>query len=361
MQRRFDSGLIEDFLRRPQRFRFFQAMRLLDRWDWHVALTRGQERAQPVQRRFRNSTTLAFSPSEIESAQAYDHEGRPVPPERLSQAIAQGEIAVVEVVPAFMGLLGAQGALPHHYSERVISAESLKRHPGAKAFFDLFSDRLVALFYSGWKKYRLGLQHESRPRQAYLHVLLSLAGLEHASLRDRLVQDGCGDVSDEVLARYAGAIRQRPVSAPYLQQVLADYFRTPLRIEQFVGHWYRVPDQARTRLGQAGAVLGAAAYVGERIWQRNLRLRLWIGPLEADVFHDFLPGGQRAGALARLLTLLAGVTYEYEIRLILGRESIHPCALDGAGSARLGWSTFLISLASEQDRSDATYELHTIH
>ena len=360
MQRRIDPGLIEAFLRAPHEYRFFQAMRLLERWDLHVAITKGVPSKKKVKKRFANPTSLAFPPSEIVSAQAYGHDGEPVPPSELHAAVRDGQIAVVEIVPAFFGLLGAQGALPLHYSERLISAESLKRNPAAKAFFDMFSDRLVALFYSAWKKYRLGLQHESQPRQAYMSLLLSLGGMGHASLRDRLKQSD-GPVHDDALARYAGAIRQRPVSAAYLQRVLADYFRTPLRVEQFVGHWYKVPEHAKTIIGEPGAVIGGAAYVGEYIWQNNLRLRLWIGPLRDAAFNDFLPGGDRAEALKKLLTLLAGVTYEYEIRLIRSKEDIQGCELGEGEPALLGWNTFLSTEPMQTDRSDAAYELLTIH
>ncbi|MFX6760123.1 type VI secretion system baseplate subunit TssG, partial [Acinetobacter baumannii] len=56
-----------------------------------------------------------------------------------------------------------------------------------------------------------------------------------------------GPILDEALAGYATAIRHRPVSAAYLQRVLSDYFQAPMRVEQFVGGWYRVPASQYTR------------------------------------------------------------------------------------------------------------------
>ena len=62
-----------------------------------------------------------------------------------------------------------------------------------------------------------------------------------------------------------------------------------------------------------GAVLGTSAMAGVRVWQRDLRMRVVIGPLDHAGFTSFLPGGPAAHALKSLLGLIAGVTLDYEI------------------------------------------------
>lgn len=250
--------------------------------------------------------------------------------------------------------------MPLHYSEMLANRESLRRDRGARAFFDIFSNRAAALFYAAWKKYRMPLRHETEQDHHYLPLLLALGGIGHPALRDRL-HNGAGRVYDESVAHYAAAARQRPVSAPFLQRVLQDYFGVPLRVEQFVGRWYDVPPQNRTQLGHPGAVLGVSALAGDRIWQRDLRIRLWIGPLSRQAFADFLPGGERAQALEKLLTMFGGMTFEYEVRLVLARESVTPSQLGEGGEVRLGWNSFLCTGPAAADRDDASYELHTIH
>lgn len=81
---------------------------------------------------------------------------------------------------------------------------------------------------------------------------------------------------------------------------------------------------------------------GERIWQRDLRIRLWIGPLSRSAFADFLPGGARAQALEKLLTMFGGLSFEYEVRLVMAKEDVAGSALGGdaeGGGARLGWNS----------------------
>jgi type VI secretion system protein ImpH len=60
-----------------------------------------------------------------------------------------------------------------------------------------------------------------------------------------------------------------------------------------------------------------------------------------------------------MLTLLAGVTLEYEVSLVLRRKEVGPSML--SGGARLGWDAFLCTKEADSDRADARYELHVIH
>jgi predicted component of type VI protein secretion system len=54
-----------------------------------------------------------------------------------------------------------------------------------------------------------------------------------------------------------------------------------------------------------GAHVGAhvcPALVGERVWQRDMRARIVVGPLSKRDYEAFLPGGAPAVALERMLT-----------------------------------------------------------
>lgn len=144
----------------------------------------------------------------------------------------------------------------------------------------------------------------------------------------------------------------------YLQQVLSDYFQVDVTIEQFVGKWFTLPAERRTILGGLNAQLCATAMTGTRTWQRDLRLCIRIGALRKSEFTAFLPGGEKANALKKLLGLLAGVTLEYEVRLILRKEDVTGTA-PGRGN-QLGWSTFINTRPEQQNRDDARYELQAL-
>ena len=333
----------------PHRFGFFQAVRLLElKW----AQTAGPAPLLGDRIRFRNSLSLAFPPSEIESLTVH----------RTDDALGVDRVSHVEFTPAFMGLLGSQGALPVSYTESLSQMESLRKDSGPRAFMDLFANRAVSLFHQAWKKHRLALRHEVDPRQQFLPMALALAGVGQKGLRDRFDagQDG---LTDSALAYYAGTLQQRTLSAHQMQHVLGDYLGVPVRVEQFVGRWYTVPEAGRTMLGleSGGGVLGQSAMLGERVWQRDLRLRVVLGPLGREGYERFLPGAPGARALASMVTMCQGVSLEYEVRLKLAKEAVQGCALDDRRSplqGRLGWDTFLLSGPASADREDVSYDIH---
>lgn len=392
-QRRAAAGVIEELLQNPQQFGFFQAIRLLEGW-----LAEGGQSGQGLSRlNFRNSLSLSFPPSEIESLVVQRH-GEPTDSNRAGSSAASGDAAAlaldavlaasggaahdaphalhshevvrIDLTPAFMGLLGVTGALPLYYTETLAQREHHHKDRAARAFLDVFSHRAVALFYQAWRKHRLAVQYEGAQRQRFLPEVLALAGLGQRGLRERMA-GALGGVADESLAFHAGALQRRTLSARQLQQVLQSYLKVPVRIEQFVGRWYRLPDEARGHLGmiaggRAGqvpttGVLGRSAMLGERVWQRDLRMRVVLGPLDRADLRRFLPGGRGAAALKSWLTMLNGVALEYEVNLTLQRDEVQGCTLGSHRSpheARLGWDTFLQTRPATQDRSDVHYDIH---
>lgn len=357
-KRRIDPGVAQQLLAEPHRFQFFQALRILERMFARQGVRSSD--IVPLKIRFQNTLSLSFPASEIESAKGFATDGSALEDEEaIKRAIEAQDVAEVQMIPAFSGLLGLKGALPLHYTEIISRREVYQRDRTARAFFDIFTNRAIALHYAAWKKNRLHFQYELDRRERFLPLILSLAGVGLHALRDRMV-DGQGDVFDQAIAYYAGGIRQHPVSAAFLQRVLSDYFRVPLKVEQFVGAWYTVPEKQRSQLGVGNAQLGSTALAGDRVWQRDLRMRLWVGPLSRDQFQNFLPGGSAAKALAKWLTLLTGATLEYEVRLTLKAEDVRGIGMDPINSARLGWDSYLCSRPSEVPRSDTRYGIHTL-
>lgn len=377
-QRPQPIGVIDRLLEEPHRFGFFQAVRLLERWFVQ------QERLHPSEvlgRRlqFRNSLSLAFPASEIAQfnavaappvavdvelpddpsslnavAGATAKGAEPVHAKRQSRSVAH-----VEITPAFMGLLGVGGTLPAFYTELFAHRELYQKDSAGRAFMDIFLHRAVVLFYQAWCKHRLPIQFEADRRNQFLPMLLAVAGVGHSSLRDRLHARE-GGVSDDTLAYFSGALQQRTVSASVLQRVLEQHFQVPVRLDQFIGRWFALPVENQSQLGGSNTQLGGGAVSGGRVWQRDLRMRLTIGPMPRDKFKRFLPGGPAALALRELLTMMTGVMLEYEVRLALRAKDVQGVRLGGGAGGRLGWDGFLITRAANEDRLDAGYDIHAI-
>lgn len=356
-QRRFEPSVIQRLLDKPHRFQFFQAVMMLELWLKQNGVP--HEEAVSDFLRFQNTVSLNFPPSEIEALHVTPKLTSHTV-EELLEALQSNRLDNIALTPAFIGFLGSNGTLPSHYSERIGAHQLYEKDHGPRAFLDVFSNRGVALFFKAWRKYRLEFKYQIDGKDSFLPLLMALAGLGHRTLRDRMSEDGEG-LLDESIGHFAAAIRHRPPSAAYMQRVLCEYFAVPIAIEQFVGHWYDVPVDQQTVLGATNATLGSVAMVGERVWQRDLRMRLKIGPLRRKNFESFLPGGSAAVGLQKILAMFTSVFLEYEVQLILRADEVRSVTLNSdREGGKLGWDTFVTSKPEQQDRNDVCYEIHSL-
>ena len=356
-KRRFEPAVIERLFAEPYRFDYFQSVRMLELWLKKRGVP--QEGAVANFLRFQNSTSLSFPASELESLQP---EPRTVARDAraLGEALQAAELKYIRITPTFMGFLGSSGTLPAHYTERIASHALYQRDDGPRAFLDTFSSRALALFYEAWKKYRLELKYQGAGKDGFLPLLLSLAGLGNGALRRRMSDHGDG-VLDESLGYFASAVRHKPASATQVARVLSEYFGQQVAITQFIGCWYDVPVAQQSTLGGANAMLGAGAMAGARVWQRDLRMRLVIGPLDRASFESFLPGGKAARALKSMLAMFTGLTLEYEVQLVLRAADVQGTSLqDERSGGRLGWDSFVLTGGQPHDRGDVRYDIHTL-
>lgn len=332
--------MIARLLADPQRFEFFQAVRLLQLWLGEHGIAPRQ--ALDSHLRFPNSLSLAFPASEIE---------------RLAVERMHGGLPRFLLTPGFMGLLGAHGALPRDVTERILAWQGGEADAvladAPRAFLDMFSTRMLALFYGAWKKHRVELM-AGGPDDGFLPLLLAVAGLPEAAL---------AGIDGKALAPYAGLLGRRPVSAAVLGRILSGHFALPVRIVEGIGHWDRLVPAERSALGAGAggtpAALGRAALLGERCWRPDLRVRVRIGPLDRQDYSLFLPHGARARRLRTLLGLFAAPALAYEVELVLRRTDVRPARLARDGQ-RLGVDGWLLGGPAPEDRADLRYELRPL-
>lgn len=333
---------IDRLLATPHEHGFFQAMRLLERW---LVQTHGLGDDAALQRvRLHNDLSLGFPASEIADLRRIDP----------AEAGLSGDAPAVALTPAFMGLTGGAGTLPAYYTELLAQREHLHKDGAARAFLDIFLQRAGTLLYQAWRKQRLALRHEQAPQRHFLPQVLSLAGVGQGALRNRL-QAERGGVADQALAFYAQHLQRRTVSAQSLGQLLAQYFGVPVQVTPLLGRWFPLGSQQQTRLGLGQATLGRGALVGGRVWQRDQRVGLRLGPMPRAQLRRFLPGQPGAVALREWLQLLTGLSLEFDVRLVLQAADVSPTVL--GGGAQLGHDAFLITRPSSEDRPEPGYAL----
>jgi type VI secretion system protein ImpH len=327
--------MIEHLLAAPYRYRFAQLLNILVR----LLRRQGIPYAQAFNHvlRFRNSVSLAFPASEVASMQVEPAEPAGTPR--------------IHITTAFIGLLGANGTLPLHDTERAAARTGEGADESWKPFIDLFSNRAIGLFYEAWGKYRVEHGLDTRARDDLLPLLAALGGLRPASFGpDRPF----ASIPAEVAAYYAGSLRTRPIAASTVERVLGEYFGVPVRLEEFVGAWDPIPEKIRSTLGVTDPTLGYGAALGGRTWRNDVRVRLHIGPLDEEQAKAFLPHGRAHAALKEMVSLFAVPAVQYEVRLLLDKPCLKPLTLrtKGQDSRCLGWNAFLTGTEGKASRPE---------
>jgi type VI secretion system protein ImpH len=327
MRRRATESSLERLNKIPHRFEPVEALRQLDQ----LGQTNGRVR-------IRGSVTNRLVATPITGV----------------RQLADGD-TVVDA--AFVGLIGPLGPLPPSYTETALLAGK-RRSPSLAAFLDIFVHRLAALFVRGTEKYRLPA-HVARDaasgatagRDGIAAALFALVGLALPGLRGRL------SFPDSELLPYVGLLSNRTRSAAGLEIMVADFLGLPVRVQPFCGRWLPVDPGEQTRLCTSSpqfARLGVDAIAGARLWDVQGTFRLVIGPLSYPDFLRLSPDGERMRRLVDATRLYAGPDLSFDVQLILARDAIPPCRLDGS-NARLGWNTWAKLLPSIRDSGDTIY------
>jgi len=159
-----------------------------------------------------------------------------------------------------------------------------------------------------------------------------------------------GGVPAPALAFQAGLLASRSRHPEALCKVLRQYFGVPVAVQSHVGEWLAIDARDRSRLGHASshaernalpaAQLGRSANAGSRVWDRQYRFRLHLGPLTLAQYESFLPGAPAWRPLNEWVTLLAGAQMRWELELSL-REAERPAPRLGRTGMRLGITSWL--------------------
>jgi type VI secretion system protein ImpH len=245
----------------------------------------------------------------------------------------------------FFGLLGPNGPMPLHVTEFARDRLQHAGDPTLTRFLDLFHHRFLALFYRAWAQAQPTVSLDRPDEDRFSYYAGSLCGLGDSTLRKR---DG---VHDFAKLFYSGLLARQVRNSDGLVALLGGYFRIPVQLEPFVGHWMTLPQGERTRLQRDATEnrypLGAGAVLGRRVWDRQHKFRLHLGPLDLAQYESFLPGGSALTRLAAWVRQYLCFELEWDMRLVLKGGSVPKCQLGRAG--RLGWSTWLGTAAHEKD------------
>jgi len=291
---------------KPYRYGFFQTVRCINCFYEDKPLTGKANKPSDDPVRFTQEPYTFFAPStlgglEIDSSSQYP---------RLSQR--------------FMGMFGPNGALPLHLTEYVRDRSRHHRDHAMARFIDMFHHRVVSLFYRAWAQAQPAVQFDRPEEDRFAMYLGSLFGLGMPSLRDADSMHHLSKLS------FTGHLSSLPRHADGLVSMIKGYFDVPAQLREFIAHWMKIPATDRVQLGDGSlnGCLGSDTVIGERVWQRQDKFRIILGPLSLDQYEAFLPSGKSFDALVSVVRNYVGLEYLWEVNLILKKEEKPVTCLD---------------------------------
>jgi type VI secretion system protein ImpH len=273
-------------------------------------------------------------------------------PAPLSSFHTPKRAAVPLLQVRFFGLLGPNGPLPLHLSEFVRARALQDDDPTLLRFLDLFNHRFLVLFYRAWAQARPTVSLD-RPREdAFALYPGALCGMGEPALQGR------STVGEAAKLFFCGLLARQVRNRDGLAALLSGYFRLPVEIVEFVGHWLTLPVPDRSRLGAANAALGRGALLGARIWDCQSKFRIRCGPLDLDQYQSFLPGGRALPQMADWVRQYLGFELDWDLQLLLAAPEVPRLAL-GRG-ARLAWTTWLGRYRRSAAAADLTLDAERV-
>jgi len=251
---------------------------------------------------------------------------------------------------SFFGLLGPNGPMPTHITEFVRERAMHHNDPTFLRFLDILHHRLLSLFYRAWAQAQPTVSFDRPRSDRFADYVGALIGTGAPQLRGR---DTAGD---RVKQYFSGWFSRQVRNADGLRSILAGFFQLPVEIETFVGHWMTLPDDDLTRIGRraSSAQLGVGAVLGRRVWDRQHKIRVHLGPLSLSQYEAFLPGGEALPQLVALLRSYLNFEFEWDLRLVLAVVEVPRTTLRGFG--RLGWTSWVGTYRKPQAAADLTLD-----
>lgn len=311
-----DLDLITELGQEPYAFGFYTALRQLECFYSKYPRLGRSVRPSDDAIRLGQTPTLQFAPSTLAAFIFKPN----VPP---------------QLKVFFFGVFGPNGPLPLHLTEYARNRIRDAKDSTLENFADMFHHRLLCLFYRAWAD-KEPTVHLDRPEQdRFAFYVGSLLGLGDASLRHR------DSIPDHAKLHFAAHLGCHTQHSEGLESILNDFFRVPVKIQEFIGEWLDMPKDSYCYLDRnyANAQLGISAVIGVRSWQCQHKFRITMGPLNLTEYEDLLPVGNSLKNVLALVNNYVGFELNWDLNLILKKDEVPATQLGRYG--RLGWTSWL--------------------
>ena len=320
--------LIRQIAEKPYRFDFYRTVRMLE--ACHAEMPPLGQSLSPRQDlvRFKQKPSLAFAPSTLSACEP-GHQERPP-----------------RIFVNFTGLLGPNGALPIFVTEFAHDRQHNGHDSTMVAFFDIFHQRMLSLFYRAWAVNQKSADLDRPATSRFANYIGSLFGIGMDSLKNR------DAVPDWAKLHFSGRLVSQAKNAEGLGAIISEFFGMPANILTFHGHWLALPPDSVCRLGASpeSGSLGVSTIVGARFWDCQLKFRIRLGPMKLADLQRLLPTGESFKRLKAWVLNYVSEEFFWDAQLVLKKDEVPATTL--GGSSALGWTSWLKSVPMTRDADD---------
>ncbi len=320
-RRRAADSLKEHLAKHGRSYDFFQAVEMLE----YLYPENGKVGYDSVPTkesvRFEPDASFGFSPSEITGIEVQD-QSLDSPPVKLNTS--------------FFSLYGRHGALPWHYTKKLISEKREYKKEGMRSFLDIFNHRLISLFYRAGVKYRVPRNYRSNKDNLLYKNISALAGFGTRELAGKL------KIEDSRLFKYASTFQQ-PRSSASLEMMISDLFDVKVEIKQFRGEWVKIEKESQCRIGINffnNNKLGQNMTVGKRTWSVQHKFRINLGPMDYTKYLELSPSSEGYKKLMDTVKFFCGNTLTFDMKYSVKKNTL-PGFILNSGKCQLGRSLWL--------------------
>lgn len=299
---------LDRLLAEPSAYDPFVAIGLLEELTRNAKRVGGDGPYTEEALRFRHARSLAFKPGDIEDVEIREHGRRGY----------DGPAHRAELTLNIVGLSGTGSPLPTYLASEAATHDEEGQ---IKAdFFDLFHHRLHSLLYRAVRKYDWPNEYATDGHDRWSLRLLSVLGID-AYDRPPLRYIRSIDLLRIAPLLASSARTARTVELAIMEILEHQLDGADVKVKQFRGSWADIDPEHKIRLAVENSHLGVSAIIGDMCLHRAGKAQVVVGPLDQEGLRRFLSGGDAFFAVRELLDLLSYELVEFELELILGRES----------------------------------------
>ncbi|UYV13435.1 MAG: type VI secretion system baseplate subunit TssG [Phycisphaera sp.] len=269
---------------------------------------------------------------------------------RSTAEVVSQQAGTTVVAVQFMGLLGPNGPLPLHLTDRVHRDDD--DDSALLPFLNVLQDRLIALFFRAWQQAAPGYAAD-QDDDSLQHRYASMAGV-----LGRVDAGACpSGPSTTARAHFARLLSRGTGSSEVLRAVLAEDLGVDVQVRPFAGGWLSIDCSAQASLGMAQ--LGRSGVLGSRVWDPAGSFRIRVGPVKREQLIGLLPGGSLHERIQAWVRLLGGSHLTWSLQVVLAPDAFEPASL--GGSCSLGHNCWVGATLPDRELDDLIVDGTSTH